>query len=252
MANIKKTLALTILSVMFFSLAEISNTDKVTAQPKSTSLLSMQCIKSQNDGWHQTQEDVSVARQIYTSKFIMSPSNYFGGGIEPAGFTCKLEGARYQNLQLAFGIPDNSKIDVPQKISLYVDGQETHSKIIMPGEGGVYNVDVSKAQNITLETACTRKSNRCGGWVYFFDATLTSGIASNSFSNSKETTLLKIETSNKSVRIFSQNGSPRINVYNKHSQSLELRDAPISIQETSSGKEYLYNGSVIFSTGKEI
>lgn len=60
---------------------------------------------------------------------------------------------------------------------------------------------------------------------------------------SPEDTILFLETTDSAVRIFrNEQEQPVINLYNKRTEALELRSAPITVEQTPEGTAYIYRG----------
>lgn len=135
----------------------------------SVFLLRLPCVSTGIGSWARRNEDISVGKAVYTSRFFMGPGN------SNAAMTCRLRPnqaqVNFQKLKLSFGMRDNDASSPSATFNVYIDGQKvaSESRTVSPGKPETVVLDVTNPSNVSLEVVCSNSSRYCDR-VYFWDA----------------------------------------------------------------------------------
>ncbi len=132
-------------------------------------LLRQPCVSTGIGNVNRRAEDVSVGRAVYSSRLFMGPGNAF------AAMTCRLRpnqaDVTFQRLRLAFGMRDNDQGSPAATVNVYLNRNQQDSQTVSPGRAGTVTLDVSSADNVSIEVICTNQARYCDR-VYFWEANL--------------------------------------------------------------------------------
>lgn len=162
----KKIIASTLLCLAFIPPGQkIAQAD----DKPSTFLLRLDCVEAGIGNWGYRNQNIVVDKAVYSSRFYMGP------GDNSVSLTCRLQPndkeVNFDNLQLAFGIPDNNRNSSNVTVNIYLDGRLATSSSVFSGKAESVQLDVTNVQNVSIETICANQFQYCDR-VYFWDATL--------------------------------------------------------------------------------
>jgi hypothetical protein len=144
--------------------------DNAQARRRQISLLEAKCVSSGLGNAREQQQNISIGRAVYTSKF------YIGSGTNSASMTCNIKPDNspepvFKIFNLGFGMRDNSTNSPPVQVRVFLDGQLAEAITITPMQQKTSAFDVSNVSNISIEATCTSRGQYCDR-VYFFTANL--------------------------------------------------------------------------------
>jgi hypothetical protein len=143
--------------------------ENAQARRRQIPLLEAKCVSSGLGNAREQQQNVSIGRAVYTSKF------YIGSGSSSAAMTCNIKPDKspepvFQTFNLGFGMRDNNTTSPPVQVRVFLDGQLAETTTISPMQQKTSTYDVSNVSNISIEAICSTRSY-CDR-VYFFTANL--------------------------------------------------------------------------------
>lgn len=149
--------------------ALIAQVVQARSTSRSTSLTRTTCVGSGAGRWVARNLDVAIGRAVYRSIMNLNPSN------ASAAVTCRIKSddsnPRYQTLELGLGMLDRDTTSPPTVVNIYLDGQQTATRTLNPGQASFLSLDVSNASNVAIEAACISAVEYCSR-VYIFKAEL--------------------------------------------------------------------------------
>jgi len=124
---------------------------------RPTFLPALACVNVES-GWGASDDDISVGRELYTSRLYMWPDS---------SFTCRLPSFSSMFLRLEFGIADDFNDGPATSLSIYLDGNEIERQTVTRGQTRTVLLDVTGGRSIALEASCTRAQGcrRMNFWV---------------------------------------------------------------------------------------
>ncbi|MBW4508625.1 MAG: hypothetical protein KME64_19250 [Scytonematopsis contorta HA4267-MV1] len=163
---ISSILASTVVISSFFILSG----DNAQARRRQIPLLEAKCVSSGLGNAREQEQNVSIGRAVYTSKF------YIGSGTNSASMTCNIKPDKspepvFKIFNLGFGMRDNSTNSPPVQVRVFLDGQLAEATTIAPMQQKTGAFDVSNVSNVSIEATCTSRGQYCDR-VYFFTANL--------------------------------------------------------------------------------
>ncbi|MEG4486191.1 hypothetical protein [Microcoleus sp. D2_18a_B4] len=153
--------------VLSFSLATVGA--QVAQAQRPIFLLELNCVHRGFPNYQEQARDVSIGREIYTSRLLIWASN-------GAGWTCQLPGGP-ASLRIEYGVADGDGLP-PAKIDVYVDGNQVASQVGKDGRVNTMLVDVSNGKSVAVDIYCSRATNCSNKWYYFFWLAIIPGAGS--------------------------------------------------------------------------
>ena len=152
--------------VLSFTLATVGA--QVAQAQRPIFLLELNCVKRWGESYQEQSRDVSIGREIYTSRLLIWLSG--------AGWTCRLPGGR-ASLRIEYGVSDQDS-KPPAQIDVYVDGNQVASQVGKAGQVNTMLVDVSNGKSLAIDISCSRATNCYTGAYYFFWLAIVPGASS--------------------------------------------------------------------------
>lgn len=135
-----------------------------------TSLRRSKCVSSGPGRWSDRNIDVAIGRAVYKSFMNLNPSN------GSATVTCRIRDddetrPRYKTLELGLGMLDRDTASPATIINVYLDGRQSGTRTISPGEAASLSFDVTNVNNVAIEATCSSPVRYCSR-VYVYKAEL--------------------------------------------------------------------------------
>lgn len=151
------------------SLALVTLGEQVV-QANYTSLSRFRCVSSGSGRADEDTRDVAIGRAVYKSIININPSN------ASAAFTCRIRPdndpkTEFTTLDLKLGMQDRDEGSPAVVVNVYLDGVQSASRTISPGEAASMSLNITDTRNISIEATCSSRTQYCSR-VYIYRAAL--------------------------------------------------------------------------------